>query len=129
MTERAYTIKEIDRMRYLVGQIGDLKTNAPNPYVYFSANVGSPISIGALSYRNVHAEYVENRLRTYMIAGIEPQELEAEYEEVKKNYDELNEKFKKEQDERMRRLEEEQKKEDAEAKKPLISSWFHFNNK
>jgi hypothetical protein len=67
MKERAYTISEIDAMRTAVRSLMTKRT-------YFSEN------------RNAWAEtcpdedVVENRLRTYMMAGVDPADLKAKAE-------------------------------------------------
>lgn len=68
MTARKYSIDEIDRMREALRRHGAHESIS----CYYSNDDGSAAySIGSLS-----SEEVEARLRTYMIAGIDPDELE-----------------------------------------------------
>lgn len=81
MPERAYTVAEIDRMREAVRQRMPMRLAA----VSISAS-------GHIVYKNFTRERdtlyqavppnpaeVEDRLRTYMLAGVSPEELEAAY--------------------------------------------------
>ena len=67
MKERAYTVSEIDRMRDAVGH-----------RLIFGVPPSSPdIPLTFPNYKEVDKTViVEEQLRTYMIAGIEPEELE-----------------------------------------------------
>ena len=62
MIERSYTVKEIDRMREAVGNIIVWK------------------------HGRSYGEYAEICLRTYMMAGISPEELELEEKETQIKY-------------------------------------------
>ena len=82
MTERAYTVAEIDRMReavdfeYLWGR--KIKDPTPEP-VYFTDSEGGRVQVGSGSrtYKEVEkTKCVEELLRTYMLAGVEPEDLE-----------------------------------------------------
>lgn len=69
MPERAYTVAEIDRMRSAV------------EHTFLFGNKISDMKSGALMqscmYHGSEKDVaVEARLRTYMLAGIEPEELE-----------------------------------------------------
>lgn len=68
MPERAYTVAEIDRMR-----------DAVEHRLVFGYSIGDPHSgvMTSASYNGERmAKCVEERLRTYMLAGIEPEDLE-----------------------------------------------------
>jgi hypothetical protein len=60
VTERAYTVKEIDRMRMATQDLCAIQTRG---------------RFGDAT--------VEDRLRTYMMAGVAPEELELEYNELR----------------------------------------------
>ncbi len=68
MTDRAYTVVEIDRMRYAVDHVYMLG---------YRVNEAPPQSGVSRSYDEPgRTTCVEELLRTYMLAGIGPEELE-----------------------------------------------------
>ena len=71
MTERAYTLREIDRMRELIAW-----RLAPWRAVHIEGQ-----RMLARDVQNVDRALVEERLRTYMMAGITVEEIEADHPE------------------------------------------------
>ena len=69
MTERAYTVREIDQMR-------DLVTHRLSPRRMVNGKRYVILGDG------VDPAVVEDRLRTYMLAGVSAEELEAEMKEA-----------------------------------------------
>lgn len=67
MTQRKYSISEIDRMRAALGTI-----NMRWPPLYFSSEAERDLQ------PFYDAQKIEDQLRTYMQNGTEPEELEAE---------------------------------------------------
>ena len=67
MTERSYTVKEIDRMRISV----DMITRGPPCYL-------SPGTLGRFEWEKL----LEERLRTYMLAGVSQEDLEFQASEL-----------------------------------------------
>ena len=68
MTERAYTVPEIDKMR-----------NAVEYMWLYGKKSSESVGVGGISrtyYEADKAKCVEEMLRTYMLAGIEPEDLE-----------------------------------------------------
>ena len=69
MTERAYTVREIDQMRDLVRhRLSPRRMVNGERYVLLGDGVDPAV--------------VEDRLRTYMLAGVSAEELEAEMKEA-----------------------------------------------
>lgn len=63
MAERAYTVAEVDRMRQVIS------------YRYPSPIWSTPISGGHSTKINDHTAQIEEVLRTYLVAGVDPAEL------------------------------------------------------
>ena len=83
MSERKYTVAEIDRMRdaiehqWLFGR--KISTPEPNPREVVDENgiISSYSGISPSPYNETEkTKCVEEMLRTYMLAGIEPEDLE-----------------------------------------------------
>lgn len=78
MSSRAYTVAEIDRLRATVKrQVGPNIPMGPLVGTCWSATPGErsvAISAGIAAREKI----IEERLRTYMLAGIDPADLEAE---------------------------------------------------
>ena len=73
---RAYMLAEIDEMRDLVGVIMD----GPGSYQY-SGN--GYYSSGRVYNESERSAKIEDRLRTYMTASLEPEELRARVKEIR----------------------------------------------
>lgn len=70
MTDRAYTVAEIDRMRAALW----MRFGYHGPIVAWSSS-GDPEVRNKLN-RDPYDRDVEDKLRTYMLAGVDPSDLE-----------------------------------------------------
>ena len=78
MIERKYSVSEIDSMRSSVKMLNSTRRSD-------RLSSGAPVSW----FVPGDASLIEDRLRTYMLAGIEPQELaDAAHEHVRNSYKE-----------------------------------------
>ena len=83
MTERSYTVAEMDRMRRAIEHqwLFGRKISEPDPYASSGVDKDGNSWMSTTGHSRAHTEEqktacVEELLRTYILAGTEPQELE-----------------------------------------------------
>lgn len=121
MVDRAYTLKEIDIMRTNLYQI---RQNTCEPI-----RLPGKWWVNNVSYEEEQKliwEGIEDRLRTYMMGGVDPQDIEEELEESKEIYKGRYAEAVKTDAEYNKRLkaQHEADKIKEEEKKSLVKKWF-----
>jgi len=71
MTERKYSVSEIDRMRVALANIENSNSYWPSPY---DGDSGALCWFPGIDYAAQSAR-IEDQLRTYLIGGVSPEEL------------------------------------------------------